>query len=197
MPNKAHYYAWGPHQRVSSPIPALAGLADVDDAEWPEALLLNGVWTIFPHVSIASFDVGGRGVLISQLFPGSDALSSVTVQNYLMAEEPTDEQREVVEKDKGLSFKEFLHQGNVKNQTRFIFDEQGNKLVDHILRFENINDDINTIINKLSIPVNADLPHINASQDKGDYREYYTSDDLIEFVSKNAAKDIDYFGYTF
>ena len=52
--------------------------------------------TIFPHVSIASFDGGGgRGVMISQLFPGETPLSSRTVQNYLMAElPPTDEMRD-------------------------------------------------------------------------------------------------------
>jgi hypothetical protein len=91
MPNQAHYSAFGPHQRVSSPHPMLAGLHGSNDAEWPDALLLGGVFTIFPHVSIASFDVGGRGALISQLFPGRDALSSVTVQSYVMEAQPTDE----------------------------------------------------------------------------------------------------------
>jgi hypothetical protein len=51
------------------------------------------VWTIFPHVSIASFDGGGgRGVMISQLFPGDSPGASFTVQSYLMASNP-DEQR--------------------------------------------------------------------------------------------------------
>jgi nitrite reductase/ring-hydroxylating ferredoxin subunit len=102
MPNRAHYYAWGPHQRVSSPHPMLAGLQDSDDAEWPDGLLMNGVWTIFPHVSIASFDAGGRGVLISQLFPGEDALSSVTVQSYVMETKPPDEALPDVEKQVDL-----------------------------------------------------------------------------------------------
>ena len=53
---------------------------------------MSGVWTIFPHISIASFDGGGRGVMISQLFPGDTPLESYTVQNYLM-QEPPDEAR--------------------------------------------------------------------------------------------------------
>ena len=57
--------------------------------------MLASVWTIFPHVSIASFDGGGgRGVMVSQLFPGDTPLESRTVQNYVMEKLPaTDETR--------------------------------------------------------------------------------------------------------
>lgn len=102
MPNRAHYYAWGPHQRVSSPMPVLAGLDGTPDEGLPDALLMAGVWTIFPHVSIAGFDAGGRGVLVSQLFPGRDAQSSLTVQSYLMEEEPDEEVRKEAEKQADL-----------------------------------------------------------------------------------------------
>ena len=68
MSNQALYYNWGPHQRVSMPD---ASLADLPEDQWPVDAMLQGVWTIFPHVSIASFDGGGgRGVMISCLFPG-------------------------------------------------------------------------------------------------------------------------------
>ena len=89
-PNQALYYAWGPHQRVSSPDPSFAKYDDVSEAG--NAHLMTGVWTIFPHVSIASFDGGGRGVMISQLFPGETPLESYTVQNYLMEKPPPDEE---------------------------------------------------------------------------------------------------------
>ena len=96
MPNRALYYACGPHQRVSSPDPTLAKLEGQPESEWPVETLLEGVWTIFPHISIAGFDGGGgRGVMVSQLFPGDTPLESRTIQNYLMAELPsTDERRE-------------------------------------------------------------------------------------------------------
>lgn len=90
MPSKALYTAWGPHQRASSPDPSLTKLVDLPEEQWDSQSLLNGVWTIFPHVSIASFDAGGRGVMISQLFPGTDVSESYTTQFYLMEKPPKD-----------------------------------------------------------------------------------------------------------
>ncbi len=87
--NQALYRAWGPHQRVTSPDASFGKYNRIEDAS--DAHLMSGVWTIFPHVSIASFDGGGRGVMISQLFPGETALDSYTVQNYLMEKPPADE----------------------------------------------------------------------------------------------------------
>lgn len=93
MPNQALYYPWGPHQRVSSPDPELLELEHLPEAEWPMEALLRSVWTIFPHVSIASFDGGGgRAVMVSQLFPGDTPLTSRTVQNYVMEKLPADDQ---------------------------------------------------------------------------------------------------------
>lgn len=92
MPNQALYDAWGPHQRVTSPDPGLLKLKDQPETSWPTQRLLAGVWTIFPHISIASFDGGGgRGVMVSQLFPGDTPGSSVTVQNYVLEQPPADE----------------------------------------------------------------------------------------------------------
>ena len=101
--NQAMFYAWGPHQRVISP----ARLSSQDDFEGtgmdynklpikeiPTEVLMTGVWTIFPHVSIASFNGGGRSVLLSQLLPGENPEESYTVQYYLMEKEPNEKQRE-------------------------------------------------------------------------------------------------------
>ncbi len=90
MHNQALYYAWGPHQRVSSPDPSLAEFDAIENVG--TAHLMSGVWTIFPHVSIAGFGGGGRSVMISQLFPGATPQESYTVQNYLMEQAPTDEE---------------------------------------------------------------------------------------------------------
>ncbi|MEZ5559256.1 MAG: aromatic ring-hydroxylating dioxygenase subunit alpha [Pseudomonadales bacterium] len=94
MPNQALYYAWGPHQRASSPDPGLRRLAALPESDWPTPALLGGVWTIFPHVSIASFGGGGRSVMVSQLFPGDSPGESLTVQNYLMQRPPDAAQAE-------------------------------------------------------------------------------------------------------
>jgi carnitine monooxygenase subunit len=98
--NRANYFAWGPHQRLAAPATTVqkTGSAEVLDLtttsenEWPLEALLQGVWTIFPHISIASFyGGGGRGALISQLFPGKTVGESLTTQFYVMERDPTDE----------------------------------------------------------------------------------------------------------
>ena len=91
FPSQAFYHSWGPHQRVSAPNPLFN---EQTEEEWSTELMVDGVWTIFPHVSIASFDGGGRGVMISQLFPGATPLESFTVQNYLMENLPPNEATE-------------------------------------------------------------------------------------------------------
>ncbi|MEM7568661.1 MAG: aromatic ring-hydroxylating dioxygenase subunit alpha [Pseudomonadota bacterium] len=101
FPNRAHFYPWGPHQRVAIPTQIFSfpnseekiDLTQLQPDEWPDVALQSGVWTIFPHISIAGFDGGGvRGVMLSQLFPGDDVDSSITRQYYLMEREPADEE---------------------------------------------------------------------------------------------------------
>jgi nitrite reductase/ring-hydroxylating ferredoxin subunit len=89
--NKALYYEWGPHQRMTSPDPGLLAIEDVAEDEWNLDRMCGGVWTIFPHVSFAGGHTGG---LFSQLFPGDAPGRSTTIQSYFVATEPSDEQRE-------------------------------------------------------------------------------------------------------
>ena len=51
-------YAWGPHQRVSSPDPSLADYNDIEDVG--DAHLMAGVWTVFPHVMFGRDEGGGQ-----------------------------------------------------------------------------------------------------------------------------------------
>lgn len=99
--NRANYFAFGPHQRLSTPskfaIKVSAeddqqlDLTTLSDDEIPQEVLVQGVWTIFPHISIASFYGGGlRGAMISQLFPGNSVGESFTTQFYVMENRPTD-----------------------------------------------------------------------------------------------------------
>jgi phenylpropionate dioxygenase-like ring-hydroxylating dioxygenase large terminal subunit len=92
MSNQANYYAWGPHQRVQAPTRDLEVFETTPEADWPVEAMLNGVWTIFPHVSIASFQGGGRAVMISQLLPGAVVGESTTTQMYLMEKAPDEAQ---------------------------------------------------------------------------------------------------------
>ncbi|MCL4674067.1 MAG: Rieske 2Fe-2S domain-containing protein [Sphingomonadaceae bacterium] len=100
--NRANYFAFGPHQRLSTPSQFAIKVSGDDDQQMdlnamaddqlPQEVLVQGVWTIFPHISIASFYGGGlRGAMISQLFPGATVGESYTTQFYVMEHEPTDE----------------------------------------------------------------------------------------------------------
>lgn len=92
--NKANFYSWGPHTHMGRPDTSWETYEGLAEEEWPTDKLLMGVWTIFPHISIASFAGGGRSVMISQLFPGDTPETSYTNQIFLMEEEPTSDETE-------------------------------------------------------------------------------------------------------
>ena len=96
--NKTINDAWGPHQRNVQPDQRVLALEAMPEDEWPMTKLTGGVWTIFPHVSIAGFEAGGRLFMISQLFPGDTPETSVTVQNFLATFTPDDESMTVIDK---------------------------------------------------------------------------------------------------
>jgi len=101
--NKALYHFFGPHLRLTVPwvpehrtVPECADLfahAERPPCEWPTEAMMLGERILFPNVSINSFYDGGRGVLISQVFPGARVDESYTVQTYVMAEPPDDAAR--------------------------------------------------------------------------------------------------------
>lgn len=100
-PPQALYYQWGPHQRISSPGTIASVIGDRKESDWPKEALLAGVWTIFPHISIACFagldaveEESYQAVMVSQLFPGKEPGDSYTVQNFLVDRELSPEQAE-------------------------------------------------------------------------------------------------------
>ena len=94
--NLAQYYYYGPHQRLGLVSKEehkleqddIAGLAGTPCETWPLNTLLFGEWIVFPNVSINCFYKGGRGVIISQIFPGERVGESVTIQTFLHEKPP-------------------------------------------------------------------------------------------------------------
>jgi hypothetical protein len=81
----------------------------------------------------------------------------------------------------------------VRYQKDFVYDENGNRLVDFIGHYESLQQDFDTICE--SIGIQAQLPRLNVSKSKP-YQDYYTPE-TKELVSRTFAADIELFGYEF
>ena len=79
-------------------------------------------------------------------------------------------------------------------QVDYMLDENYNKIIDFIGKFENLQEDINIICDKIGL-AQKKLPHINKTEHKY-YTEYYNNE-TREIVAEKYAKDIEYFGYKF
>lgn len=80
-------------------------------------------------------------------------------------------------------------------QHQFIYDAQGQPMVDYVGRFENLRQDFDTICQQIGLD-GAELPWSNSTRVKISYRDYY-DDETYEMVKDLYAEDIDYFDYQF
>jgi len=82
-------------------------------------------------------------------------------------------------------------------QMGWIVDENGEVIVDHIVRLENLQQDFEKIRVKLNLP-SVTVPNLNVSSTRQfrDYRKYYDAESA-EKVKELYAHDIEYFGYEF
>lgn len=99
-------------------------------------------------------------------------------------------------------FEDFVFQINAKNRLttsleNFICDDSNNILVDDILRFEHLEKDISNYLGKLNIVTKMQhIPHLNASENRRDYRKYYTPETRRR-IAELYRYEIDKFGYSF
>lgn len=80
-------------------------------------------------------------------------------------------------------------------QHEYIVDLQGRVIVDFIGRYETLEQDFDTICQRIGIPT-PQLPHLRKAGERKDYRAYY-DDSLVDMVAEHYRRDLDVLGYTF
>lgn len=81
-----------------------------------------------------------------------------------------------------------------EQQSKFIFDNDGKQLVDKIIRFENFEDDVGAIMDRLNFPMQKIL-HLN--KDSRDHYSRYYNDRTRSRVAELYSDDIERFDYKF
>jgi phenylpropionate dioxygenase-like ring-hydroxylating dioxygenase large terminal subunit len=105
MSPDALFHRVGPHQRVTGPRGNWAKLEGRPTSEWPESVLTGGVWSVFPHGSIAGFEIEGHKIYqVARVFPGATADESVTYLDFISTAPKTEEFIEAANKQ--ISFLE-------------------------------------------------------------------------------------------
>lgn len=101
-----------------------------------------------------------------------------------------------------ITFQRYVEQIDVNKRLptsikSFAFDDSDNCLVDEILRFEDLRQDLPRLLKRCDIKISADaIPHLNSTSRRLAYREYY-DDYARERVRLLYKYEIDRFGYTF
>ena len=118
----------------------------------------------------------------------------VSLYHYVL-KNPSHDQHELFKSFQG--FDEYLAwrcDGNVQFQKDYLMDDQNKQIVTFIGRMENLNQDFQTICEKLGIDLPA-LPHLNQSVSQG-YRSFYNPQ-AEAMLAKAFEPDIELLGYEF
>ncbi len=116
------------------------------------------------------------------------------VSNYAYAlQTPAHGQHEIIRKLGSFdAYIRYQYEQRAPTQSSFIDDEAGEQLVDFVGRFENLDADFQSVCE--AIGVRAELPFLNASQRRRDWRSYY-SHETRKLVEELFQSDIERFGY--
>lgn len=85
---------------------------------------------------------------------------------------------------------------NMANMIDYISDEQGKIIIDYVVRYENRDEQLQYVKEKINFPELGNLALQSASPTDNDYREYY-DEESREIVSSIFKRDIEGFGYSF
>ena len=96
--------------------------------------------------------------------------------------------------DHSFTFDQLIHYSPTFNQLDHLSDGDGNLLVDFIGRFENFENDLLQVSNRLGVELRS-VPHGNRSPHRH-YSSFYTPETEM-IVRERFQRDIEYFGYEF
>lgn len=84
---------------------------------------------------------------------------------------------------------------SIELQSDYLIDLHGKVIVNFIGHYETLQDDFNTVCEKIGIKP-FELPHERKATDRADYRKYYT-DEIAEMVAQHFKRDIELLKYQF
>jgi len=95
-------------------------------------------------------------------------------------------------------FSDFVQQQAHRLSDFHIYTMDGKPVVDHVGRFENLEEELASIVKRLDLPENLLLPRAKSKQrrDKRHYREVYGPDERLR-VEEEFAREIQLFGYEY
>jgi hypothetical protein len=84
---------------------------------------------------------------------------------------------------------------SIQRQTDCLVDMDGKLLVDFVGRYENLQEDFDTVCQRIGV-ARRELPHRRRATDRSDYRNYY-NDRTAALIAEYFSDDIKRFGYRF
>jgi Sulfotransferase family len=200
------------HRCIFIHIPKCAGTS-IEDVLWPHERTEEELWGGFVDDYHNAYQTGGLQHLTAMLvrrIVGEDVFSSY--YRFAVVRNPWDravsqfafmqrraDLRTYARIEAATSFKDYLKAIRRRThiqwapQYTFLHDDDGTLLVDEVLRFEGLEEEIRAVFNRLG--VSSALPHRNAGE-RAPAADYY-DDETRELVAEMYARDVEAFGYAF